>query len=212
MRRVYAVSRRRWLSSAASQLAMDPCPSDGGYEEDARCVIRLEALRQPPAPELVEDLKAARRDAATGRFVHPAHWKYEMTTLMDVLKWKWNATGEGPCVGGSFYFSGDTAYCSSFKAIGHRFGEFSVSAIPIGAYGPREVLHNQHCDVAQAIQIHKDVSSRSSLGIHWGTWVLTDEHYLEPKHDLQRLMADEDDADAFYTLDHGASRIVPWRL
>ncbi|KDO16236.1 hypothetical protein SPRG_18228, partial [Saprolegnia parasitica CBS 223.65] len=115
-------------------------------------------------------------------------------------------------VGGSFYFSGDTAYCSSFKAIGHRFGEFSASAIPIGAYGPREVLHNQHCDVAQAIQIHKDVSSRSSLGIHWGTWTLTDEHYLEPKHDLQRLMADEDDADTFYTLDHGASRVVPWRL
>ncbi|EQC33503.1 hypothetical protein SDRG_09012 [Saprolegnia diclina VS20] len=107
-------------------------------------------------------------------------------------------------LGGSFFFSGDTAYCSAFKAIGHKFGGFSVSAIPIGAYGPREVFSVQHCDVPEAIQIHKDVQSHSSLGIHWGTWVMTEEYYLEPKMELERLMACED-----FTPDHVPLDRVP---
>ncbi|OQR93207.1 N-acyl-phosphatidylethanolamine-hydrolyzing phospholipase D-like [Thraustotheca clavata] len=383
--------RRRCFTSVASQLALDQVGIDSPE-------IRIET-RQVPM-HLAEDLLSAKKDEATGEYLHPRHWKYEMTTLMDVLKWKWNSTAPGAQVptneaeldaalpvltpdfsmeipwdharitwlghasvllevpvdgkgnkmtiltdpvftarcspvqwagpkryrpaplqvntlpnidvvvishnhydhldnttieqlaarfpnvqwfipldnskfltplgvsnaqiieqnwwdsttisyknsssftfslvpvqhysrryfhdtnqslwggwvvqglGGSFFFSGDTAYCSSFKAINHRFGKQSVSAIPIGAYGPREVLHNQHCDVAQAIQIHKDVNSASSLGIHWGTWVLTEEFYLEPKQDLERLMNNETDclSDSFYCLDHGASKVVKWRL
>ena len=37
----------------------------------------------------------------------------------------------------SFHFSGDTAYCEGFKQIGRRFGPFTLSTIPIGAYSPR---------------------------------------------------------------------------
>ena len=39
-----------------------------------------------------------------------------------------------------------------------------------------------HVDPEQAIQIHYDIRSEISLGIHWGTFMLgATESYLEPK-------------------------------
>lgn len=29
---------------------------------------------------------------------------------------------------------------------------------------------NQHIDPAEAVQIHKDIGAKYSLGIHWGTY------------------------------------------
>ncbi|ETV97200.1 hypothetical protein H310_09989 [Aphanomyces invadans] len=115
-------------------------------------------------------------------------------------------------LGGSFYFAGDTATGSIFQAIGHRYGDQSVSAIPIGAYSPRHLFRDHHCDVAEAIQIHHHVKSRASIGVHWGTWVLTGEYYLEPKQELHAQMAATDRPDAFTTVDHGQSKLVQWVL
>lgn len=107
--------------------------------------------------------------------------------------------------GGSFYFAGDTGYCSVFEAIGERFGPLSISAIPIGAYEPRIIMKNQHVNRQDAIQIHKDTKSNHSLGIHWGTFVLTDEFYLEPKDlDTNELKA------PFETVNHGESLVIKW--
>lgn len=39
----------------------------------------------------------------------------------------------------------------------------------------RDCLYCQHVDPDEAVQIHKDVKSRSSIGIHWGTFILTNE-------------------------------------
>ena len=37
----------------------------------------------------------------------------------------------------------------------------------------RETLKFQHVNPEEAVQIHKDVRSKKSLGMHWGTFVLT---------------------------------------
>lgn len=37
----------------------------------------------------------------------------------------------------SFYFAGDTGYCSGFKQIGRKYGPIDFATIPIGAYFPR---------------------------------------------------------------------------
>jgi len=39
-------------------------------------------------------------------------------------------------VGENFFFGGDTGYCDAFKLIGDKYGPFTISAIPIGAYMP----------------------------------------------------------------------------
>eukprot|EP01133_Synstelium_polycarpum_P017871 gene17871-21310_t len=48
------------------------------------------------------------------------------------------------------------------------------------AYEPRWFMSEFHVDPKQAVQIHKDIKSRKSIGMHFGTFILTDEPLLEP--------------------------------
>ncbi len=84
-----------------------------------------------------------------------------------------------------FWFGGDTAYSDAFEQIGRRLGPFDVSAIPIGAYYPRWFMGHVHADPAEAVGIHRDLRSRRSLAIHWGTFKMTREFYLEPRDRLR---------------------------
>ena len=42
-------------------------------------------------------------------------------------------------------------------------------------------MRNVHVNPEEAVMIHQDIQSRKSLGIHWGTFKLTNEFYMEPK-------------------------------
>ena len=63
-------------------------------------------------------------------------------------------------------------YCPAFAEIGRKYGPIDLSFIPIGAYRPRWMLRPQHVDPEEAVQIHLDVRSVRSIGIHWGTFQL----------------------------------------
>jgi N-acyl-phosphatidylethanolamine-hydrolysing phospholipase D len=85
------------------------------------------------------------------------------------------------------YFAGDTAYHPAFGEIGARCGPFDFVMIPIGAYDPRWFMKIVHVDPDEAVQIYRDVSASHTgkplplmLGIHWGTFRLTDEPMEEP--------------------------------
>ncbi|MEZ4819176.1 MAG: MBL fold metallo-hydrolase [Bdellovibrionota bacterium] len=108
-----------------------------------------------------------------------------------------------------FYFTGDSGYTDWFKKIGEKLGPFDVSAIPIGAYNPRWFMKNAHMDVAEAIETHKDLGSRFSIGIHWGTFILTDEPLREPPQMLQNLMqtTQNQGLPPFVTFKHGQTKI-----
>ncbi|KAJ1567216.1 hypothetical protein HK405_006745 [Cladochytrium tenue] len=86
----------------------------------------------------------------------------------------------------SFFHVGDTGYCSAFREIGARYGPFTLSAIPIGSYEPRYYMRHQHVDPREAARIHTDVGSAHSLGVHWGTYMMSDEHYLDPPRAFER--------------------------
>ncbi|XP_061523705.1 N-acyl-phosphatidylethanolamine-hydrolyzing phospholipase D isoform X4 [Phycodurus eques] len=108
-----------------------------------------------------------------------------------------------------FFFAGDTGYCSVFREIGRRFGPFDLAAIPIGAYLPRDVMKGQHVDPEEAVQIHMDLQAKHSLAIHWGTFALAYEHYLEPPRRLQEALEQNGlKPDSFFTLQHGESRLL----
>jgi len=107
----------------------------------------------------------------------------------------------------SFYFAGDTGYSQDFRDIGERFGGFDLSLIPVGAYLPRWFMKDQHVDPAEAVQIHLDVKSRLSIGIHWGSFELTDEPLDAPIGELARareLLGVRDDT--FVLLRHGETQ------
>src|SRR5207247_219106 len=84
----------------------------------------------------------------------------------------------------SFFFAGDTGYSQDFADIRKRLGEPDLAILPIGAYEPRWFMEKQHVDPAQAVQIHKDLGARYSVGMHWGVFELTDESLDEPPQAL----------------------------
>ena len=82
---------------------------------------------------------------------------------------------------GAVWFAGDSGYCPVFREIGARLGPFDVSLLPIGAYEPRWFMKPAHMNPEEAVQAYVDVGGRGAFaGMHWGTFILTDEPVLEP--------------------------------
>ncbi|PHV13197.1 MBL fold metallo-hydrolase [Chitinimonas sp. BJB300] len=99
--------------------------------------------------------------------------------------------------GRKLYFAGDTGYSKDFQDIGKHFGSIDFGMIPVGAYEPRWFMHAQHVDPIEAVQIHNDIHAKQSMGIHWGTFELTDEPLEQPIRDLAKAkkqagLADQD--------------------
>ncbi|MDZ7606155.1 MAG: MBL fold metallo-hydrolase [Cyclobacteriaceae bacterium] len=89
---------------------------------------------------------------------------------------------------GNVYFAGDSGYGEFFKTIGERYGEMAISLIPIGAYLPQWFMSPIHISPEEAVQVHKDVRSRISLGMHFGTFPLADDGQEQPQSDLQKAL------------------------
>jgi N-acyl-phosphatidylethanolamine-hydrolysing phospholipase D len=87
--------------------------------------------------------------------------------------------------GRTFYYAGDTSYVADlFKSIRERIGRIDLSAIPIGAYLPREMMRFEHTSPDDAVQAHGILGSLQSFGVHWGTFQLGDEEPFQPAIDL----------------------------
>ena len=52
-------------------------------------------------------------------------------------------------------------------------------------------MKDHHCNVEEALQIHKDLKSKKSIAMHWGTFQLTDEPMDEPVKLLKKLTAEK---------------------
>jgi N-acyl-phosphatidylethanolamine-hydrolysing phospholipase D len=122
-----------------------------------------------------------------------------------------------------WYFSGDTGYrslpegavegseaeaaapvCPAFADVGARLGPFDLSLLPIGAYSPRWFMSAFHASPEDAVDMHVDLRSRRSVGMHWGTFPLTDEPIEEPPARLAAAVAKKGLApDAFVAVQHG---------
>ena len=59
-----------------------------------------------------------------------------------------------------------------------------MSLIAVGAYEPRWFMKGQHINPEEAVAIHRQIGSRKSVGIHWGSFSLTDEPLDQPITDL----------------------------
>jgi N-acyl-phosphatidylethanolamine-hydrolysing phospholipase D len=79
-----------------------------------------------------------------------------------------------------FYHAGDTGYSAGFRALREQFGEIDLAALPIGAYAPRAMMRFVHLDPDEAVQAALDLDANHAVGMHWGTFDLTDEAPDEP--------------------------------
>lgn len=79
------------------------------------------------------------------------------------------------------YFVGDSGYAEDFfPKIRAGCGAPDLALIPIGAYEPRWFMKAAHMDPAEAVRVHQEVGARRSVGMHWGTFQLTDEGREQP--------------------------------
>ncbi|HEX3035650.1 MAG TPA: MBL fold metallo-hydrolase [Thermodesulfobacteriota bacterium] len=83
---------------------------------------------------------------------------------------------------------GDTGYSQDFSNIGEPLGPIDLSAIPIGAYEPRWFMRATHVCPEEAVKIHMDVKSRYSVGMHWGTFIISDEDMDDPPKRLAECL------------------------
>jgi L-ascorbate metabolism protein UlaG (beta-lactamase superfamily) len=110
--------------------------------------------------------------------------------------------------GVTFYFAGDSGYSPQFAEIGARCPGIDVGLIPIGAYEPRWFMTPAHMNPDEAVRAHLDVRARVSIGMHFGTFQLTDEPIDEPIRALERArVAHGVEAEAFRTIDFGETAV-----
>ena len=87
------------------------------------------------------------------------------------------------------YFAGDSGYCPYFAEIASRFPRIDLALLPIGAYEPRWFMRQHHVNPEEAVQAHLDLQPRRSIGMHFGTFQLTDEAIDAPISALRQAQA-----------------------
>jgi L-ascorbate metabolism protein UlaG (beta-lactamase superfamily) len=106
------------------------------------------------------------------------------------------------------YFGGDTGYSSHYVEIKARFGPVDLALLPIGAYEPNWFMGPVHMNPADAVKAHKDIASRQSVAIHFGTFRLTEEAIDRPVLDLKAALARQGvPEDDFAVLPEGRTRV-----
>jgi len=87
----------------------------------------------------------------------------------------------------NIFHAGDTGYSDDFIEIRNRLGTVDFAMIPIGAYDPQWFMSYSHVNPEEAMNIAKDLDAKKSIGMHWGTFILTDEPVLEPRERLNKI-------------------------
>lgn len=111
--------------------------------------------------------------------------------------------------GVTIYFAGDTGYTPHFADLAARGPSIDVAFLPIGAYEPRWFMQPIHMNPEDAVRAHRDVNARVSIGMHFGTFRLTDEGIDEPLRALERARAAAGvTQEAFRVLDFGETVVL----
>ncbi|MCE5318050.1 MAG: MBL fold metallo-hydrolase [Parachlamydia sp.] len=113
---------------------------------------------------------------------------------------------------GSIYFAADTGYGGGhfFREAYHKFGAFRLALLPFGTYEPRWFMHYGHMNPEEAVLAHQDLGSPNTLGIHFGTFHLSDESYDAPLQALREAMIKYGiDENHFRALKNGTAWEIP---
>jgi N-acyl-phosphatidylethanolamine-hydrolysing phospholipase D len=105
------------------------------------------------------------------------HWSQRgLADRMKALWSSWVVTAEDR----RFYFAGDTGAFEGFATIGAALGPFDLAALPIGAYKPVAMMKAFHMDPEEAVEAGRALRAERLVGMHFGTFDLTDEPLDEP--------------------------------
>lgn len=111
-------------------------------------------------------------------FLPAQHWSAR--GLFDRNESLWGSWGMVGRDGTAVYHGGDTGYGPHFREIRERWGAPHLALLPIGAYAPRWFMETAHMDPEQAVRASLDLEARKAVGMHFGTFQLTNEPREEP--------------------------------
>ena len=107
---------------------------------------------------------------------------------------------------GSVYHSGDTGDFGGFGAIGRVVGPVDVAILPLGAYAPEWFMHPQHMPPGASLRAFDALGASHLLGMHWGTFDLSDEPIdAGPKALAQEIAREGRSPDRLHVLHHGGT-------
>ncbi len=125
---------------------------------------------------------------------YPAvHWANR--SLFDVNRTLWMSYGFS-ANGRSVYHSGDTeTHPYMFREIGEHMATHhngcDIGLMSAGAYNPRPMMQGAHADPEGVAQIGRDVGCKRMVPMHWGTFVLSLEPFLEPPQRFEKAVGNQ---------------------
>lgn len=134
-------------------------------------------------------------------FTPAQHWSARSLWDHDQTLWGgWFVASENF----KFLYTGDTGYSKDFQDIHERLGDMDLAMIPVGAYEPRWFMKKQHVNPEEAIRIHQDLRAKTSIGVHWGTFRLSDEPMIAPLQEITKAREKQNLSEQeFLMLKHG---------
>lgn len=159
----------------------------------------------PNASELDWD-DAESIGAVRFHFVPVQHWSARSLWDRDRTLWGGWVIEHGER---RIFFGGDFGYSRDLADIGARFGGFDLAMLPVASYEPRWFMKSMHVNTDEAVQAHIDLRARYSVGMHWGTFRLTDERLDEPPLRLAQSLANAGISEqTFFLMQHGQTRLL----
>lgn len=89
---------------------------------------------------------------------------------------------------GLIYFAGDTAYGKHFRQIRACYGPPRLAFLPIGCYLPYDFMSPVHMSPYEAVEAHIELGAEMSIGMHFGTFHLSDEAIDDPIKELANAL------------------------
>jgi len=193
---------------------------------DVRSIAQIGRMRQNDQPIIIAPLNNGKIITnATGLDVIELNWwdshtinKNANIHMVPARHWTSRKPGdENMALWGGFvmnfasgpvYFAGDTGYGDGkhFLQAHQQFGRFRCALLPIGAYEPRWFMKPQHMNPQEAVKAFSDLQAHYALGIHHGTFQLTDEGHDAPVKDLQQALREAQvEPDYFRVLPNGGA-------